>query len=524
MLADPGQDLAVRRVEELDRAPPQRHAVVADGDHPPGPVEEARLRLGLRLDVDRVEAVDRILDRGQEQFLGVGAGEAAVAVRAPLHRRAHAVAVAEIDVVAHADLVAIVEHRRAGHRQDEGLHQFDLAPVVLEERREAAADAEVDPRPALGGVERPEVVTLLGRDHFQRQLVVVAQEDGPLAALRDLRGLAHDVGDRVPVLAGDRHVHARHEREVERHVAFVAVAEILRGLLRPLVGLGQQHPVGIALIEGRTDRLDDVVGLLEVLAIRAVALDQVGDRVEAQPVDAHVEPVAHGRDDRFQHLRVVEVQVGLVAVETVPEILLGDRVPGPVRGLGVEEDDARVLVRLVGIRPDVEVALRRAGGRLAGGLEPGMLVRGVVDDELGDDAQAALVGGVHEGAELLHRPVGGVDALVIGDVVAIIAERRGVERHQPDRRDAEVADVIEPLRQPLEVADPVIVRVEERLDVDLVDDGVPVPLRIAAIDHRVAASSMKSKEPAVQTTGGRAAVETAAGATGGLSPQPGVVG
>ena len=117
-----------------------------------------------------------------------------------------------------------------------------------------------------------------------------------------------------------------------------------------------------------------------------------------------------------------------------------------------------------------------------------MLIRGVIDDQLGDDAQAALVGGLHEVPEILHRPVGGIDVAVIGDVVAVVAQGRGIERHDPERRDAEIADVIEFLGQALEIADPVIRRIEERLDVNLVDDGVTVPLRIAAIDHPVAAS------------------------------------
>ena len=35
------------------------------------------------------------------------------------------------------------------------------------------------------------------------------------------------------------------EREVERHVAFVAVAEVREDVGRPLVGLGQEHLVGV---------------------------------------------------------------------------------------------------------------------------------------------------------------------------------------------------------------------------------------------------------------------------------------
>ena len=69
-------------------------------------------------------------------------------------------------------------------------------------------------------------------------------------------------------------------------------------------------------------------------------------------------------------------------------------------------------------------------------------------------------------------------SLIVRDVVAVVSERRGIKRQQPDRVDAEILDVIELLNQPLEVADAVVVRIEERSDVQLVDDGVLVPVRI----------------------------------------------
>ena len=99
------------------------------------------------------------------------------------------------------------------------------------------------PRAAVGGVVVPQIIALAVGHHFERQLVMVAQEHRPLAVVRDIRRLAHDVGDRVPVLGRDRHVDARHQREMERHVAFVAGAEILQHVLGPLVGLGEQHAV-----------------------------------------------------------------------------------------------------------------------------------------------------------------------------------------------------------------------------------------------------------------------------------------
>ena len=108
-----------------------------------------------------------------------------------------------------------------------------------------------------------------------------------------------------------------------------------------------------------------------------------------------------------------------------------------------------------------------------------MLVGGVVDDELGDDAQAAPLGFRDEAAEILHRAEIGIDVAVVGDVVAVVAAGRGIERQQPERGDAEILQIVELLGQPGEIADAVIVAVDERLDVQLVDDGVLVPELVA---------------------------------------------
>ncbi len=140
----------------------------------------------LRFDVHRLVAVERVHDGRQRERRGIGAREAAVAVGRPLHRRAHAVAVAEADIVAHADLVAVIDDRRARHRQQQAVHQLDAPAVTLQQRRKAAADAEVQPRPAIRGVGLPEIVALGVRHHLERQLVVIAQEDRPLAVVGDL--------------------------------------------------------------------------------------------------------------------------------------------------------------------------------------------------------------------------------------------------------------------------------------------------------------------------------------------------
>ena len=104
-----------------------------------------------------------------------------------------------------------------------------------------------------------------------------------------------------------------------------------------------------------------------------------------------------------------------------------------------------------------------------------MLVGGVIDDEFGDDAQAAPLGFGDEAAEILHRAEIGIDRAVVGDVVAVVAAGRGIERQQPQRGDAEILQIVELLGQAGEIADAVIVAVGEGLDVQLIDDGVLVP-------------------------------------------------
>ena len=144
----------------------------------------------LGLDVDRLVAVHRVHDRRREQPRGVRAREPAVPVAAPLHRRAHAVAVAEVDVVAHPDLVAVVDDGRAGQREEQHVQQLDAAAAVLHQRGEPAADADVQPHHGIGGVGVVHVVAFFVGHHLERQLVVVAEEERPLARRRDARASA----------------------------------------------------------------------------------------------------------------------------------------------------------------------------------------------------------------------------------------------------------------------------------------------------------------------------------------------
>jgi hypothetical protein len=221
------------------------------------------------------------------------------------------------------------------------------------------------------------------------------------------------------------------------------------------------------------------VGLGQVLAVGPLLLVEVGDGVEPEAVDAQVQPEAQGVDDRLLHPRVLEVQVGLVGEEPVPEVLLAHRVEGPVRALGVDEDDPRVGVAGVVVAPHVEVAVG-ALGVAAAGLEPGVLVRGVVHDEVDDHADAAGVGLAEQDREVVDVAELGQHRGVVADVVAAVTQRGGEERRQPEAVDAEPLQVVQLVDHAAEVADAVGVAVGEAADEHLVEDGALVPLGVGA--------------------------------------------
>ena len=506
VLANVCQHVAVRAGDDLEPAPGEGRVPAAQRDDALHPPQQRRRVALLGGDVDGLEVVLGIHDERQVEPLSVRLGEAGVAVGAPLHRRAHRVAIAEEVVVAHADLVAVVEDGGAGQREEEPEEKLELAPRPGQ-RRETAADPEVDPGDRVRGVGPVQVVALLVRDHLERQLVVVPQEDGPLGGLRDRRRLLEDVEDREPVLRADRHEDPRHEGEVEGHVALVAASrpEVRDRLLGPLVRLGEQEPIAVALVDVGPELAEEVVRRGEVLAVRALLLVQVGDRVEAEAVQPEVEPEVDDREHLLADARVLVVEVRLVAEEAVPVVRVGDRVPRPVGRLGVGEDDPGVAVPVRRVAPHVVLAPGTAGRRSPRPLEPGVLVGGVVQHELADHAQAASVGLGEERAHVSQRPVVGVDRRVVGDVVAVVASRRREEREQPQRRDAELDEVVELLGEAPEVADPVAVAVPERPHVDLVDDGVLVPIgrRGRALIAGASGAWHPPRVPALATVPGR---------------------
>src|SRR5213080_1342448 len=157
-----------------------------------------------------------------------------------------------------------------------------------------------------------------------------------------------------------------------------------------------------------------------------------------------------------------------MAEEAVPEELLRNRIPSPIGCLRIGKYDARPGVSVRIVAPHVPRTLPRILWRPPRALEPRMLIRRVIDDELRDDLEPALVRRVEKLLEVLDRAVRGIDGLVRRDVVAIVAQRRRIEWQEPDARRAELLDVVQPLGQTPEVSVAIRVRVAERLHVGLI--------------------------------------------------------
>jgi hypothetical protein len=92
------------------------------------------------------------------------------------------------------------------------------------------------------------------------------------------------------------------------------------------------------------------------------------------------------------------------------------------------------------------------------------------------------VGFIHQTLEILVGAIFRVDAIVIGDIIAVVG-RRGHDRHEPDTGDAQVIDglgraiieIVQFLDQPVNVADAVVVAVIVAALEDFVEDGVAPP-------------------------------------------------
>src|SRR6184192_573630 len=79
--------------------------------------------------------------------------------------------------------------------------------------------------------------------------------------------------------------------------------------------------------------------------------------------------------------------------------------------------------------------------------------------------------GIQKHPEIIERAEIRINIEIIGNIVTIVAQRRRIERQQPDGGDPEFLEIIQLLHEPAKIAHAVAIAVAKSLDVQLVDDG-----------------------------------------------------
>ncbi len=221
------------------------------------------------------------------------------------------------------------------------------------------------------------------------------------------------------------------------HLAFLAFLEVGDRVLGPLVGFRQQHAVSEILVDETAQLAQKFVSLGQVLAIGALTFEEIGDRIETQAIDAEAEPEIHHPQHFLAHRGIVEIQIRLMREETVEIILLRDRIPCPIGRLEILKDDARFLVAVGIVTPDVEIALLRTRGGAPRALKPFVLIGSVIEHQLGHNMKPAPMRLAQERLELLQRAAVRMNLGIVGNVVAVVAHRGRIKRQQPQRGDSE---------------------------------------------------------------------------------------
>lgn len=248
---------------------------------------------------------------------------------------------------------------------------------------------------------------------------MVAKEEGPLAVFGYGGELFDDVADGPCDASGYGNEEAGHEGEVEAHMELIVIAEVMGDIGGPLIGLGQEEGSGESFINELAQAFAEGMGFGEIFAVGAIPFVEIGHRVDTEAVETHGQPVGHDLKHFFLHGGIVVVEIGLVAVKSMPVVGSGTVVPCPVGGVAVGKNDSGIVVSGRVIGPDIVVAV--GGFRVGdGSLKPRMVFAGVVDDEISDDADAEGMGCGEEFLELGEISEVGVNPFVIGNIVTAI--------------------------------------------------------------------------------------------------------
>ena len=399
--------------------------------------------------------IHRQIEPGRVRF-----GEAEVFAGIPLHGRAGAGAGVSAflgghaRLVAHADLVAVIEEGDAREREQESVGQFGLL------RGQVRTDAR---RVVIAGDQ--------GYIAFAEAGLVPGREIGQEAADVTLSVTAEEA---LFTIANERVIAVVPVVEVEIHMEPAVGDGCLR--VRPF---GNEGCFRILAVEHRADVAPDSAG---AAALVVVALDEGTGHVHAEAVRAVAEPEAH---DVLHRLAGGEgigtVHGGLPGLRRVqPAVVQGglalekvEHVGAVARAFAADVRSARRALEPV-VRPDVAAGIL-VRLLFAASAEPDVLFGGMAGHEVQEYPDALAVGLLKQVIQILVGAVARRDELVIAHVVARVLEW-GIEAGiDPQRVAAQELDIGQLGGDTGEIADAIGVGIKEGLGIDFIEDRVPQP-------------------------------------------------
>ena len=90
-------------------------------------------------------------------------------------------------------------------------------------------------------------------------------------------------------------------------MTFVATAEIFLSVLRPLIRFRQQQAPRIMIIHLGTDAFQNGVSFRQIFVIGALSFHQIRHCVQTQAIHAHIQPIFHNIQHRFEHGGIIKI-------------------------------------------------------------------------------------------------------------------------------------------------------------------------------------------------------------------------
>ena len=132
-----------------------------------------------------------------------------------------------------------------------------------------------------------------------------------------------------------------------------------------------------------------------------------------------------------------------------------------------------------------------------------MLVGGVIDHQLRNHFQTTRMGRLHKQPKVGKSAVVRMYAAVVRNIIAIIAQGRRIERQQPQRRHAEILEVVEFLEESFKIANAVAIAIVKGPHMEFVNDRILIPQwltrngRPLAVCHSSPQLPLRRKSPSM---------------------------